>query len=193
MNYVNGLELTDTSPNWDKVYYREWGRNLASIHRASRSYAPAKPKRWQWDEENLILNFDRLLPKHDRDSRSLFKALMDECHSLPKTEATFGLIHGDHAPNNLVFDPDTKQITAIDFGNCCYHWYMADLGIALSVARRKENREEIKAALLEGYTESEALPQGHEKLIDLFIRLRAMYVYLDRLNRYGEIRPPRRG
>lgn len=184
-NFVLGTEVVDSSPYWDKELFRNWGRNLASIHQASRTFVASDVRRWQWDGEHLIKNCDQLIPKEDLRSRDIFYQVIMECGKLAKTNNNYGLIHGDHASNNFIFNPNLRKITAIDFGNCCYHWYLADIGIALSTVRRKSNREEIKEHFLEGYCETEALPQGYDDLIDLFIRLRAVYVYLDRLHRFG--------
>lgn len=122
-----------------------------------------------------------LIPSDDFKSLNEFHEVMDLCKSLPKNSTNFGLIHADHAPQNFRYDVNQNRITSFDFGNCCYHWYAADVAISLSTIRRKEKREEIRENLLAGYSSIRNLPADSDKLIDLFIRLRVIYVYLSRL------------
>lgn len=43
----------------------------------------------------------------------------------------------------------------------------------------------IKNSILEGYCETETLPRYYEEQLAVFLRLRAVYVYLDRLYSFG--------
>jgi Ser/Thr protein kinase RdoA (MazF antagonist) len=83
---------------------------------------------------------------------------------------------------------DRNLITAFDFGNCCYHWFISDLAISLSTVRRKENRDQIKDNILNGYAVVKSVPGNVDELIDLFIRLRVIYVYLSRLHFWSDNR-----
>ncbi len=93
------------------------------------------------------------------------------------------LIH--HASQNFRFDAETP---AFDFGNCCYHWFIADIAISLSTVRRKVNRDQIKQEFLSGYKKVRLLPPNLDALLDLFIRLRVVYVYLSRLHLWSHDR-----
>lgn len=189
--YAPGLEVQEGSPHWNKDFFKEWGRNLGLIHQAATRFKPGQGfKRWQWKDEILIARAEQLIPSEDKASLKEFREVMDSCRSLPQSSAEFGLIHADHAPQNFRYAPQGKQITAFDFGNCCYHWFVSDLAIALSTVRRKPNREEIRESLLEGYSSIRALPSDHDKLIELFIRLRVVYVYLSRLHFWSTNRTP---
>jgi len=185
--FAPGIRVEPGSPCWSNKFFREWGRNLASIHKASRSYqtAPAEPKRWNWDEEILFRQAEELIPKHDQRSMRAYEEVVRACRALPRDPGEFGVIHADHAPQNFNFDPMSDKIVAFDFGNCCYHWFVSDVAISLSTVIREENRETIKNELLEGYSEIHSLPRDYDDLIDLFIRLRTVYVYLDRLHAWG--------
>ncbi len=192
ISYAPGLEVLDDSPHWGATFFQEWGRNLGLIHQAAADFRPSadQPHRWQWDKEILIAQAEKLIPAEDTKSREEFCEVLNFCHSLEKSPADFGLIHADHAPQNFRFEPESKRITAFDFGNCCYHWFLSDLAISLSTVRRKENRETIRESILEGYSEIRALPHNHAELIDLFIRLRVVYVYLSRLHLWSVNRTP---
>ncbi|MEK7355016.1 MAG: phosphotransferase [Bdellovibrionota bacterium] len=184
IEFAQGLEVQIGSSHWNVEFFHEWGRNLAQIHRASSLFNSEGPpeKRWQWDEEILIARAEHLIPVDDTKSREEFREVLDRCRSLPRETSNFGLIHADHAPQNFRYEPNQSRVTAFDFGNCCYHWFLSDLAISLSTIRRKENREVIKDGILDGYSTVRTLPNGYEDLLDLFIRLRVVYVYLSRLH-----------
>ena len=87
-----------------------------------------------------------------------------------------------------LWDADPCSVEHIgDFGNCCYHWYISDLAIALSTLRRwpRDERDRYRDWLLAGY--QEIFPIDHQLLANIswFIRLRILYVYLDRLLLFG--------
>ncbi len=184
VSYARGLEVQEGSEFWNEDLFKEWGRNLALIHNAATAFAPRKgePDRWIWSNEILIAKADDLIPQEDVKSREELHEVLARCESLNKSKSDFGMIHADHAPQNFRYDSENKRITAFDFGNCCYHWYASDLAISLSTVRRKNNRDKIRDSLLGGYSSIRVLPENIDELIDLFIRLRVVYVYLSRLH-----------
>lgn len=186
LTFANGIYVDESSPHWKIDFFREWGRNLASIHSASKLYEVSNQKLWQWDQEILFSEADSLLPEDDLISRKVLEELFEILSHLPKTSDNYGIIHADHAPQNFSYNPASGKITAFDFGNSCYHWYLADLANSLSTIQFKKDRDLIKNGILEGYSETETLPKDYEEQIGFFLRLRALYVYLDRLYSFGE-------
>jgi amicoumacin kinase len=136
----------------------------------------------------MIARAEHLIPRHDSQSIEEFHEVIERCKGLPKSPSDFGLVHADHAPQNFRYDTEQSRLTAFDFGNCCYHWFIADLAISLSTVRRKANREQIRGSILEGYASIRSLPNNFDNLIDLFIRLRVVYVYLSRLHLWSKNR-----
>lgn len=183
LEYAEGEVVKEGSPYWGAEFFRAWGRNLALVHQASESYVPeaSTPRPWDWENEILFREAEQLIPAEDVESRLELNELLETCHGLARTRETFGVIHADHGPQNFHYAPTTKTVTAFDFGNACYHWFVSDVAIALSTVRAKPNREDIRRELLAGYREIRALPSGQAALIPLFMRLRSEYVYLDRL------------
>jgi amicoumacin kinase len=192
IEFAKGIEVTEGSQHWNQEFFKEWGRNLGLIHRVSEQLTQPVDSngRWQWGDENLFQLAERLIPRDDFGSREELNEIFSECKKIERSSSTFGLIHADHAPQNFRFDVDRNLITAFDFGNCCNHWYIADVAIALSTIRRKPNRQLIRDCILEGYSAIRPLPNNHEYLIDLFIRLRVVYFYLSRLYMWSENRTP---
>lgn len=187
LSYADGIQVDDSSHYWNKQFFREWGRNLGSIHKASQSYNPlaATPKPWIWSDEILFEQAEWLIPPDDFISIQEYQELLSMCQGFERSTETFGVIHADYAPQNFHYNPVTNQIVAFDFGNCCYHWFVADIAISLSTVRDRHDREQIKSEILTGYSEIKTLPSDYEKLIDIFLRLRTIYVYLDRLYLFG--------
>lgn len=185
IRWAQGSEIKVGSTHWNEQFFYEWGRNLARIHEVS-SRLPGSIRRWQWDEELVFRQSEQLIPVDDIGSRNELKEILEECKGLDRSSSEFGLIHADHAPRNFRYDIDRNLITSFDFANCCYHWFIADVAISLSTIRRQANRQVIREALLHGYASVRDLPAEYEKLIDLFIRLRAVYYYLSRLYMYSE-------
>src|SRR6185312_4814204 len=106
ISYASGIDVQEGSPYWTADFFKEWGRNLALIHKSAVSFDPRvdQPKRWQWDREILIRNAHDLIPVEDTRSREEFHELIARCKALPKSSSTFGLIHADHAPQNFRYD-----------------------------------------------------------------------------------------
>jgi Ser/Thr protein kinase RdoA (MazF antagonist) len=94
-----------------------------------------------------------------------------------------GMIHADLGPQNFRYDPEIG-ITAFDFDNCCRHWLLYDVAVALSVLRLRPEREQLVQWIFEGYCDLRPLP-GDPELIRPLLRLRLLYVYCDRLYSFG--------
>lgn len=187
LEYAQGVVVRDNSPYRTPEFFRAWGNNIALIHRASGTYDPPPdvPRRWQWDTEIFFRRADALIPADDLVTQVKMRELFDTLSAVPRAPETYGVIHADHGPQNFHYDPSTRLITAFDFGNACYHWFICDLAIALSTVRMKPDRGEIRAELLAGYTEIRALPADLDSLVGVLARLRSVYVYLSRLYQFG--------
>lgn len=185
---AGGVPVRVDSPYWNKNLWRAWGRNLGEIHRAGEHYVPPKgtSKLWQWDEEIIFRYADATMPEDDVVSRKELRELRDALAQMDRSAETYGITHADHSPQNFHYLPERGEIVAFDFGNACYHWFVSDVAIALTTFRKTPEREEIKRELLAGYREVKALPDKLEELIPIFVRLRTMYVYLDRLYWFGD-------
>ena len=64
----------------------------------------------------------------DEPVRAELERVRSSVGSLPRDESSFGLIHGDFQLDNLFWN---GELRAIDFDDCCYHWYLADVALAL--------------------------------------------------------------
>ena len=92
------------------------------------------------------------------------------------TPDRFGLIHADLRMANLMIDPDVAAgpITVIDFDDCGWSWYLADLGAVVSFIEDTPAAEAMIAGWLAGYRESRELPAEHLDMIPSFVMLRRL-------------------
>jgi Ser/Thr protein kinase RdoA (MazF antagonist) len=185
--FAPGEYIDRESAHWGEQFFRAWGGALASMHRASRSFRPSDgARRWHWSEEGLIANARAYIPAADECSLRELETLMVWFERLPMSDDTFGMTHADFGPRNFNYHPELG-ITAFDFGNCCYHWYISDIAISLSTLRRypRDERDRYRYWMLAGYQEIYPIDLGLLADISWFIRLRILYVYLDRLMLFG--------
>jgi amicoumacin kinase len=184
--FAPGVQVDYDSVYWAEPFFHEWGRTLAQIHLAARSFESVGTARWQWMDEDLIANADHYLPTDDILSRRQLDALLEGLNKLPISRDNFGLTHADFGPRNFHYQPD-RGITAFDFGNSCYHWFVSDIAISLSLLRHypTAEREQYRTWILAGYQAIFSIDPQVMSHLSEFIRLRILYVYLDRLMLFG--------
>jgi Ser/Thr protein kinase RdoA (MazF antagonist) len=91
--------------------------------------------------------------------------------------------HADFSPQNFRYDPELG-VMAFDFDNCRRHWFLYDIAVSVSVLRLQPEREQLIPWMLEGYSVVRLVP-GDLGSLRLLLRLRLLYVYCDRLQRFG--------
>jgi Ser/Thr protein kinase RdoA (MazF antagonist) len=176
----------------DEALHRAWGSWLGRMHRAVVGFAPSPPAwRWQWHDEPLLAGAEGLLPPDDQLVRAELRRILGELAALPRDAQTFGLIHADLGPQNFRYQPG-RGVTAFDLDNACFHWFVSDVAIALSTLRRwpRPERDAYRAWMLDAYRSEHPLPDLLEAALDTFLQLRIVYVYLDRLLRFGDSGAP---
>jgi Ser/Thr protein kinase RdoA (MazF antagonist) len=116
---------------WTPDLIEAWGALLAQIHAANADYHPAEIRRppWHWDEPDY---FDRYLPLAPTVLRRRAAELNQWQLALPRDPADFGMIHGDPHHWNLLHHDG--QLSLIDFDDCVYGWFVADIAAALYYA-----------------------------------------------------------
>jgi len=106
---------------------------------------------------------------------------MAELHALPKDIDSYGLIHNDFNDGNFTVDYDNGDMTIFDFDDCCYFWFMYDLGcaweggIGRTMFRPLAERQDFMARYMEhvltGYTRENTLSEAWLARLPLFLRL----------------------
>jgi Ser/Thr protein kinase RdoA (MazF antagonist) len=176
--------LGDGSLGSDRMigYATQIGRLLAAMHNQAGSWIPPKDfVRPRLDADGLMgaapfmgrFWDHRLLSSAERD---LLLQTRQVLHCLLKrygeTARTFGLIHADLNPDNIILHEG--QLTPIDFDDAAFGWYAFDLGVALAPMCTTPEYESYKHACLAGYRSLREFSSQDESLIPTFVLIRRM-------------------
>ena len=167
----------------DAVGFDELGRITATMHDHARRWAtrPASPGSagtWTPSSGRRPAGNWRLAPGlTESDHTWIERAAADITAKLTEFGCApdrFGLVHADLRLANLMVDPADvgAGITVIDFDDCGWSWYLADLGAAVSFIEDTPAGERIIADWLTGYREIGAIPAAHLELVPSFVMMR---------------------
>jgi Ser/Thr protein kinase RdoA (MazF antagonist) len=88
----------------------------------------------------------------------------------------FGLIHADLHLDNALFWRD--EVRVIDFDDCGFGYWLYDIAVALWELRYRNDYEDFRSALIDGYTQHRPLPPGGLAHLDDFIATREVAIGL---------------
>ncbi|MEZ4361897.1 MAG: phosphotransferase [Kofleriaceae bacterium] len=160
---AEGVVFDDAPPlkalYWKPPLFRDLGRLFARLHNRAQTYKLSNPryKRQEWYEYDVV-DIDRFAPLEEQLVRERTARIIERLKQLPRDPEVYGVIHADLHPHNFCFAEG--RITAFDFDNCEYAWFVKDLAVILFYVARGEPRgqreEAVQAFLgpfLEGYRE----------------------------------------
>lgn len=190
-----GNRLEFRTPNWNAESFRRWGAALGALHNASAGFATPGHRRFRWDEDDVWAMAAQYLPASDTAARREWQRLEKWLSARSQSSDEFGMIHGDLCAANFHVSPDT--VTAFDFDDSCYHWFIYDIvcTVAPATFRPKEERHALRSAILEGYLQVRNLPADWESAFNEFLRMRGLYLFsLNHRNWDGDlsVHPKRR-
>jgi len=112
----------------DTFQFEKWGATLGKLHAIMHLYRDASlSARSTWRDH---LELARLyVPKDEAAVLSELEQITSLLSTLPITETNFGIVHFDFELDNLVWQDDV--IAMLDFDDCSYYWYVADIAFAL--------------------------------------------------------------
>jgi amicoumacin kinase len=155
-----GIVFDDAPPlkevYWKPPLFRDLGRLFAQLHNRAQTYKLSNPKfkRQEWFEYDVV-DINRFAPPDEQLVRTRTFEIIERLKQLPRDEH-YGLIHADLHMHNFCFAEG--KVTAFDFDNCEYAWFVKDIAVLLFYIARGEprgQREEAVAAFLgpflEGY------------------------------------------
>ncbi len=180
----------------DKLYNdinnaKKLGRYLGYLHKTSAKYRPFLPwmRRFHYRDINEIKNALKILPAKAKDARVEFEKAIKWYNSLPIDKKVYGLSHMDAHGDNMFMDSNGK-LTLIDFDGCAYNFFIYDLAVPLcylnSLDLSDEYKQKFRDKLLSSYLEVYPLPQKWLDIIDGFIRLRMIELYIWNWEMFGE-------
>ncbi|MEO8551540.1 MAG: phosphotransferase [Kofleriaceae bacterium] len=160
---ADGIVFDDAPPlkdvYWKPPLFRDLGRLFARLHNRAQTYKLSNPrfKRQEWHEYDVV-DINRFAPPEELLVRARTAEIIERLKQLPQTPEHYGLIHADLHPHNFCFAEG--KITAFDFDNSEYAWFVKDIAVLLFYIARGEargQREDAVAAFLgpflEGYRE----------------------------------------
>ena len=181
VSYIRGCTAEEDP---DAVGFDELGRLTAMMHDHARRWsAPAGFTRFRWDLETILgpqarWGNWRLAPGlTEQDRNWIGRAAVDISNRLTEFGCEpdrFGLVHADLRLANLMVDPSDpgSGITVIDFDDCGWSWYLADLGAAVSFIEDVPAGERIISEWLTGYLDVGSIAPDHLELIPTFVMMR---------------------
>ena len=107
-------------------YFYNTGKALGAIHRLSKQFEPTYHRQEYFDKYNMDY-INGLIPDIYAELKEAISKRLAAVQMLPKDKSSYGLVHFDFSDGNYHIDMNTGAITAFDFDNCMYCWYLFDL------------------------------------------------------------------
>ena len=179
--YVEGKSWDERKDNSEQIFIKI-GAALGKIHKLSKEYKPVNVvKRRLWSEQQELLKAD-IFKKHSMELHDKYLDFMRQMDKEEKTKDTFGLTHGDYLVSNYLIN-DENDITVIDFDECEYSWFAADLAICIraylfwtenpAALPQKANEAEIMHYnLLLGYGSENKITKNMVYDLEKYIKIR---------------------
>jgi Ser/Thr protein kinase RdoA (MazF antagonist) len=175
---IAGKELSaeDDLARW----FGPLGEVTARLHRHARSWTlPAGFARKRWDTETILGPSPhwgdwRHAPGLNAESRQVIElatvVLEQRLRAYGSGPGVFGLIHADLRLANVMVDAD--GLTAIDFDDCGFGWWVYDLAAALSFIETDPRLPELIACWCAGYVRAAPLRAEDRAMIPSMVFLR---------------------
>ena len=180
---AEGEQFRYDSAKLNKEHFRLRGKTLGQIHALSKTYiSSGNFRRFAWDEDRLLLDVERFLPKSEKIVRREYDALKERLRGLPQSKETYGLIHGDFGETNYRYQD--SRLNIFDFDDCCYHWFAYDLAVTIYPHGWRKEGLQLLDWLLEGYSESMPLNVTLAE-ITMFCQWRLIYMFLVYARKWG--------
>ena len=171
----------------DTKLYEQMGRITGKMHARSRRFHPeSEIRRHNWQDNYYLRTMSDYVPLEQHQVHVQSAALIKEItETLPVSEASFGLIHGDISMGNFLVHGE--NLTLFDFDEAQYSWYVEDIAIPLyymvyvygddSYEQRISQARLFMNHFLKGYSLESEMDGDWLNQLPLFLRLRELIVY----------------
>ncbi len=115
--------------DWNETLFQTWGEYVGRMHALTQGYRFSGPAYKRQNRMKMVTNLRKYVAS---DQMQVFKKadqLMERIHRLPKSKDCYGLVHTDLHQGN--FHWHKGRITAFDFDDIGYNWFMNDIAIIL--------------------------------------------------------------
>lgn len=167
---------------WGLQEIFELGRLIGQLHRCAEGWTPPSEPRPDW--ETLHTLSDSLWAPEEAVLLAEFEQTLRLSQSWPRSDADYGLIHGDISPLNLAVRDDAS-FSLLDFDDACYAWYAQDLACVLfhyllvkSAHNRRLFAQKFLTCLLAGYRQERPLAPIWEGRILSLLKLHSLWFML---------------
>lgn len=156
--------------------FEVWGATLGKLHALMHVYSDARlAARGTWRDHLTMACL--YLPNDEPVVQAELEHIASRLSALPVTETNYGLIHGDFELDNLFWQDDT--IAVLDFDDCSYYWYAADVAFALRdlFEAGVDLSNASFRAFIRGYSEHYSLDEELISHVPTFMRLAKLISY----------------
>ena len=169
---------------WNAKLFEAWGALIAQLHNAAREsgWSEGSLRRPSWQGESVVRNFKLYVPQSEALVRTAFARVIRELNALPRSRASYGLIHADLNHDNLFFDDG--RLVVFDFDDCCFCWFAYDLAVAIYHLPASETQSATNANaqrafrwLLRGYGRVAQFDPEWLEWVPLFLKWRDLLIY----------------
>ena len=192
--YAKGMLLSDNGYRYREgapleEYFHNTGKALGAIHRLSKQYSPVH-RRGAFSDKYTAEYIGGLIPDSYANLKQAICRRLEEYRTLPKDPENYGLVHFDFSDGNYHVDLETGDITAFDFDNCIYCWYMFDLahlwthGVGWyrhirDAGQRMACMDQYFGKILEGYRSETDVSEAMLEKLPLFIHMTIIEFVID--------------
>ena len=173
----NGYRYREGAPLTE--YFYNTGKTLGAIHRLAKSFTPKHRRADYFDKFNMDY-IGKLIPDKYAELKAAIADRIRRFKEFRRTPDNYGLVHFDFCDGNYHVDLNTGDVTAFDFDNCCYCWYMFDLahlwthGVGWfmqerDAAKRREGMEWYFSHILSGYRSETDVSEEELSRLPLYI------------------------
>ena len=159
----------------NEAQFWQWGATLGKLHSVVEMYPSTTSNRSTWKEHLAAMS--ESLAKDEPIVRAELGQISSLLNKLPITHSNYGLIHFDFELDNLCWYDHV--IGMLDFDDCSYYWYVADVAFALRDLFEEsvdvENSNFL--AFVRGYREQHSLDDAFLSYVPLFIRFANLFAY----------------
>nr|WP_232374722.1 phosphotransferase [Mycolicibacterium mengxianglii] len=164
------------------ISFSDLGAITASLHEHVQNWCPpAGFTRFRWDLETMLGAGARWGDWRDApalrvaDAETIEAAerkIVDRLTRYGTGPDRFGLVHADLRMSNLMVHEG--KITVIDFDDCGWSWFLADLGAVVSFIEDTPEAQHIVEDWLTGYQQVRPMPPADLAEIPTFVMLRRL-------------------
>jgi Ser/Thr protein kinase RdoA (MazF antagonist) len=160
----------------EKQIFETWGKSLAHLHRAAKSYHPQDTHQFLYWRD-LWEEVGRFAAHEDKIIRYEYDVIDEWFNQLNQNQHDFGLTHGDYRSENVIYDGQRVHILGVD--EPVYHWYFADVARPfLDFSEKYDSWKEKATWFLDGYYTIVPFDENNIRYLPWFIRMKNMDMYL---------------